>query len=244
MSVSDPKASRRGTLAVVTGGSRGIGAEVIRVFAAGGYDIATYSRNEASLQELGEEIITKYGVQFHHRVADAAVRGEVNAFGDLVQSLGKPVGVLVNNAGNFVPGAVLEEPETAFGDQVSVNLESAYRITRKLAPAMKAARSGHIFNMCSVASIKAYPAGGTYAITKTALLGFSRNLREELRDFGVRVTTVMPGATYTESWAGAGLPEERFIPVEDLARLMWACHDLSPRTCVEELLLRPQLGDI
>ncbi|MFM8346894.1 MAG: SDR family oxidoreductase [Bacteroidota bacterium] len=244
MSVSDPIASRRGTLAVITGASRGIGAEVIRVFAAGGYNIATYSRKESSLLELREEVVGRFGIQFHHLVADAAIREEVDAFGDFVQSLGQPVRVLVNNAGNFVPGAVLDEPETAFADQVAVNLESAYRITRKLAPAMKAARFGHIFNMCSVASIKAYPAGGTYAITKTALLGFSRNLREELREFGVRVTTVMPGATYTESWAGAGLPEERFIPVEDLARLIWACHDVSPRTCVEELLVRPQPGDI
>ncbi len=244
MSLGDPINHRSGTLAVITGASRGIGAELISAFAAGGYDIATYSRTEESLQALSDEVTKSHGVAFHYQVRDASVSGDVRGFGEFVLGLGKPVKVLINNAGNFVPGSLLEEPEGAFTSQMAVNLESAYGITRMLAPGMKVAKEGHIFNMCSVASIKAYPAGGSYAVSKTALLGFSRNLREELRQHGVRVTTVMPGATYTESWASAGLPEERFIPVEDLARLIWACHDVSGRTCVEELLLRPQLGDI
>ena len=240
----DPEMQRNGTLAVITGASRGIGAGLIRTFAAGGYDIATYARSKSILESLQVEIKSTYGVDFHFEVRDASSEQDVKAFGGFVKNLGKPVRVLINNAGNFYPGSILEEPDGAFAAQVSVNLESAYHITRMLAPVMKKERNGHIFNMCSVASIKAYPSGGSYAITKSALLGFSRNLREELREHGVRVTTVFPGATYTESWAGSGLPEERFIPVEDLARLMWACHEVSGRTCVEELLLRPQLGDI
>ena len=244
MSVLDPSKQYSGSLAVITGASRGIGAALIRTFAAGGYDIVTYSRNENSLTNLRDEIVSKFGVSFHFEVRDAAKSVDVKAFGDFVLGLGKPIRVLVNNAGNFVPGSLLDEPAGAFSSQMAVNLESAYDITRMLAPEMIRARKGHIFNMCSVASIKAYPAGGSYAVSKTALLGFSRNLREELRQHGVRVTTVMPGATYTESWASAGFPEERFIPVEDLAKLIWTCHDLSDRTCVEELLLRPQLGDI
>jgi short-subunit dehydrogenase len=75
-------------------------------------------------------------------------------------------------------------------------------------------------------------------------MSFSQNLREELKPHGIKVTAVYPGATWTDSWASAGFPEDRFIPVEDLAKVIWSCHDLSDRTVVEEILLRPQLGDL
>ena len=109
---------------------------------------------------------------------------------------------------------------------------------------MKTKKHGHIFNLCSIASIKAYPNGGSYAISKFALLGFSKCLREELKPLGIRVTAVMPGATYTSSWDGVDLPEKRFIPVEDIAETIFSAYKLSGRSVVEEILIRPQLGDI
>ncbi|MBL7876963.1 MAG: SDR family NAD(P)-dependent oxidoreductase, partial [Cyclobacteriaceae bacterium] len=104
--------------------------------------------------------------------------------------------------------------------------------------------SGHIFNICSIASIKAYPNGGSYAISKFALLGFSKVLREELKEHGIRVTAVLPGATKTASWAGSTLPDSRFIKPEDVAETIFSAYSLSPNAVVEELLIRPQLGDI
>jgi short-subunit dehydrogenase len=109
---------------------------------------------------------------------------------------------------------------------------------------MKLNRSGHIFNMCSIASFMAYPNGGSYAISKFALLGFSKCLREELKTFGIRVTAVMPGATKTASWEGVEIPEDRFIKVEDVADSVFAAYALSDRSVIEELIIRPQLGDL
>jgi short-subunit dehydrogenase len=104
--------------------------------------------------------------------------------------------------------------------------------------------SGYIFNICSIASIQAYAHGGSYSVSKFALLGFTKSLREELKPHNIRVTAVLPGATLTQSWAGVALPAQRFMPAEDIAQSIFDIYNLSPRTVVEELILRPQLGDI
>jgi len=95
-----------------------------------------------------------------------------------------------------------------------------------------------------VPSIKAYPNGGSYAISKFALLGFSKVLREELKPAGIRVTAILPGATKTASWEGTDLPDSRFMKPEDVAEAVFSAWSLSPHSVVEELLIRPQLGDI
>jgi short-subunit dehydrogenase len=105
-------------------------------------------------------------------------------------------------------------------------------------------KEGHIFNISSIAGITAYNNGGSYSITKHAMQGFSKCLREEMKPFGIKVTTILPGATLTASWAGVNLPPERFIKSEDVAEMIFSCYQLSPSAVVEELLIRPQLGDI
>jgi short-subunit dehydrogenase len=105
-------------------------------------------------------------------------------------------------------------------------------------------RDGHIFNLCSIASIMAYPNGGSYSISKFALYGMTKVLRAELKDYGIRVTAVLPGATLTASWEGTDLPPDRFMRPEDVAEAIFAAHAVSKQTVIEELLLRPQLGDL
>ena len=90
----------------------------------------------------------------------------------------------------------------------------------------------------------AYPQGGSYAISKFAMLGFSKCLREELKPHNIKVTAIMPGATLTDSWKGVELPEERFIPAEDIASIIYNTTLLSDRTVVEDIVIRPQLGDL
>lgn len=232
------------SLVVVTGGSRGIGAAIIREFASQGYAVVTYARQEAELKALKDELKEKHGTNLYYLKTDALSTPEIQRFAEYVESLPVKVSVLVNNAGLFLPGTLGEEPEGRMQEMLQLNFNSAYVLTRALLPGMKSRGQGHIFNMCSVASIKEYAHGGSYSVSKAALLSFSRNLREELKTSGIRVTAVLPGATYTDSWASAGLPEERFMPAEDVARLIRTCHELSPRSVVEEILLRPQLGDI
>ena len=105
-------------------------------------------------------------------------------------------------------------------------------------------REGHIYNMCSVASLQAYENGGSYCISKFALLGFSKVLREEMKTYNIRVTSLIPGAVLTDSWSGTTLPETRFMKPEDVADLVWSIHALSNQTVVEDIVLRPMEGDI
>jgi short-subunit dehydrogenase len=151
---------------------------------------------------------------------------------------------LINNAGVFTPGMTDEEADGALEAMINTNLYSAYHLTRAILPKMKSVKKGYIFNMCSIASLTAYANGGSYSISKFALYGMTKVLREELKKDNIKVTAVLPGATFTSSWAGVDLPEERFIKSEDVADLIWATYSLSDRTVVEDLLIRPQLGDL
>lgn len=230
-------------LIVVTGGTKGIGRAILEKFALHGFDVITCARNEAELDKLKIHF-EESGVKAFAQVADMSDRNQVKKFTEFVNSIGRPLDVLVNNAGFFVPGLVTEEPDGTLESMINSNVYGAYYTTRGLVGQMKANRIGHIFNMCSIASIKAYPNGGSYTISKFALLGFSKVLREELKEHGIRVTAILPGATRTASWDGVDLPDERFMAVEDVADSVYAAYALSGRSVVEEIVIRPQLGDI
>jgi hypothetical protein len=103
---------------------------------------------------------------------------------------------------------------------------------------------GHIINMCSIASKIAYPNGGSYSISKFALLGFSKVLREELKTKNIKVTSILPGATWSNSWAGVDLPKDRIMDAEDIAKVVWSCYDLADNVVVEDITIRPLLGDL
>lgn len=232
-------------LIVVTGGTKGIGRAILEKFAAEGFDTVTCSRNRPDLDTLTAALKGKYpNATTHTFVADMALKSGVAEFVKFVAELKRPVDVLVNNAGYFTPGQILTEKEGSLEDMISANLYSAYYATRGIVPEMRSRKNGHVFNICSVASFMAYPNGGSYAIAKHAMLGFSKSIREELKKDGIRVTSVMPGATKTASWANTELPDDRFMPVEDIAETVYAAYSLSKRSVVEEIIIRPQLGDI
>lgn len=232
-------------LIVVTGGTKGIGRAIVNRFARADFDVVTCARNRQELEQMEKQIAAEYplcNIIVHQ--ADMSDKQQVKKFCDAVTALQRPVDVLVNNAGYFIPGEISTEAEGTLESMIQGNLYSAYYATRGLVEGMKERRSGYIFNMCSIASIKAYPNGGSYAISKFALLGLTRCLREELKPHGIRVTAILPGATWTSSWEGAGLPEDRLMPVEDIAESVFTAYSLSARSVVEEILLRPFLGDI
>jgi len=230
--------------AVITGGTKGIGKALIEKAALNGYDIITCARGEEYLDQLKQEIEEKFDCRLVYRPTDMSVESDVRAFGNFVLENTRRVDVLINNAGLFIPGSLHEEDQGALRKMIDTNLFSAYYLTRALLPSMMEQRQGHIFNMCSTASFVPYVNGGSYCISKFALLGMSRVLREEMKPFGIRVTSVMPGATFTASWEGTEVPEERFMRPDDIADAVWAAYDLSDRTVLEELILRPQLGDL
>jgi len=229
---------------IITGASKGLGKAMAEKFAEAGNNLFVCSRNEMQLYKMMEEILTKYPqCTIKAKPVDLSVKEEVKSFGNWCLQFGAP-DILINNAGQFIPGSVYNEEEGALEKMIEMNLFGAYHLTRLLLPKMMEAKRGHIFNMCSVASIKAYANGGAYSISKFALLGFSKNLREEMKPYNIKVTAVIPGAAYTESWASSGIEEKRFMQAKDIAEMIFAASQLSPQACVEEILLRPQLGDI
>jgi short-subunit dehydrogenase len=230
-------------LVIVSGGSKGIGRALVTRFARAGHPVATCARSAADLATLSEELGREVpGAVLHTLPADLSRPEDCARFAAFVLSLRLPLAVLVHNAGAFLPGRLQDEPTdgTQLRQMLAVNLLSAYDLTLPLLPAFLAQQAGHIFTICSTASITAYPNG----IAKHALYGFTRNLRAELLATGVRVTAVLPGATLTASWEGVDLPAERFIRATDVAEAVFGAFALSPQAVVEELLIRPQLGDL
>jgi len=229
---------------VITGGTKGIGRAIAESFATNGYDIFTCSRSEEDLSKLTSEFEKKYDVKVYASRVDVSRKDEVVQFSDRILSSGVELAALVNNAGLFIPGQVHEEDDENLELMLNVNLKSAYWLSKALIPKMKESRSGYIFNICSTASIMAYVNGGSYSISKFALYGMSKVLREELKEYNIRVSSVIPGATRTASWDGVELPDERFMKAEDIASSVWNAFSLSTNTVVEDIILRPQLGDI
>ena len=228
---------------VITGASKGIGKAMANIFAANGHQLFLCSRNEEVLNKTREELLTQYpSVTIHAKAFDLSKNAK--EFGIWVLEKGIEVDVLINNAGSFEPGSVYNEPEKLLENQLATNLYSAYHLTRTLLPDMMKRRSGHVFNICSIAALKAYPNGGSYSISKYALNGFSKNLREEMMAFNIKVTTVFPGAVFTDSWGNFDNTADRIMVPEDIAKMVYAASQLSPAACVEEIVIRPQLGDL
>jgi hypothetical protein len=224
---------------VITGASRGIGKAIAEKFMAEGHTVLICSSNAVKLEALKAQypsLITY--------VCDVSEKKQVLSFADFVIKTFDTIDVLINNAGVFLPGKVHDEEDGVLEKTIQTNLYSAYYLTQKLVPKMIVQKNGYIFNMCSVASFKAYPNGGSYSISKFALLGFSKCLREELKEFNIKVTSILPGATLTDSWSETNLPESRFSKSEDIAELIYSITQLSAFSVVEDVVIRPQLGDI
>jgi len=230
---------------VVTGASKGIGRALAEKFASAGATLVICARSAQQLVQTATQLTAKYPQsKVYTMAADLANKAEAEAFGKFVLENAGRVDVLVNNAGSFLPGSVKAEEDGVLEKMISTNLYSAYHLTRALLPVMVKAHAGHIFNMCSIASLQAYSNGGSYSISKFALAGFSKNLREELKQHNIKVTAVYPGAVYTDSWSGSGVDPNRIMEAADVAELVFTVSQLSPQACVEELVLRPQLGDL
>ncbi len=234
----------------------------------GSVRLALLARNAGNLAAVAAEC-RRAGAEAEVFVCDVTNETQVTqASGAAMARWGAP-DVLVNNAGVFVPGAFLEITPEAFRSQIEVNLTSAFLVTRAFLPAMLARGSspeasgdddtpaspssspippslpaGDIVFMASVASTRGYPGGAAYGAAKHGLLGLARTLREETKDRGLRVITVMPGATLTPSWDGVDVPPSRLMTPEAIAQTVAAATSLPRGAVIEEVLIRPQLGDL
>jgi len=229
---------------VITGASKGIGKAVATAFAQKGDTLLLCSRGETALYDTVAALQTAYpSATIKARPTDISNEADVNAFAAWCLEKGTP-DIVINNAGHFVPGSIYNEAPGTLATMIESNLYSAYHLTRALIAPMMATKKGHIFNICSIASLHAYANGGSYSISKFALAGFTKNLREELKPHGIKVTGVYPGAVYTASWDGSGVDPKRIMEASDIATMIAAAASLSDAAVTEDIVLRPQLGDL
>lgn len=230
--------------AVITGASKGIGFSVAKRLAEANFSLFIVGRNLERLNEVKSQLLSLGSPEVHVFSGDLSQSDVAKQCVDAVTGQWKSLTVLVNNAGVFLPGTMMEENEGQFETLMTTNMNSAYYITRGLWPLLKLSNRAHVFNMCSIASITAYAAGGSYSVSKFAMLGFSKSLRLEGMPHGIRVTAILPGATLTDSWAGVDLPPSRFMKPEDVANTIYTAFLINENTAMEEVVLRPILGDI
>lgn len=234
---------KKSPLIVVTGASQGIGAAIARAFAAAfpAARLALVARNEAKLRAVARSCECGKAETFGCDVSDEASVATMAAA--VKSALGTP-DVLVNNAGKFFGAPLLATTVAQFDAQIAANLRSVFLVSRAFLPAMLARRSGTIYNMSSIAGLESYPNGAAYCAAKFGVTGLTAVMRDELKDKRIRVCCVHPGATVSPSWNGSGVPAKRMMPAEDLGRALVDIYRLGPRTVVESITLRPQLGDL
>jgi NADP-dependent 3-hydroxy acid dehydrogenase YdfG len=231
-------------IVVVTGASQGIGKAIAEAFAErDDAQVALVARSEEKLDSVAEACRKRGGEAL---VCPTDVTNDA-AVADMAETVRAEWGVpdiLVNNAGLFRYAPLDELTLDGFREQLDVNLTGTFAVTQAFLPAMRERESGHLFFMGSVASVQAYPGNAGYCAAKHGVRGLARVVRDETKEEDLRVTTVIPGATYTPTWDGVDLPEERFMPPEDVAQSIVDAAHLSDRTVLEELVLRPQEGDV
>ncbi|MBK9729454.1 MAG: SDR family oxidoreductase [Saprospiraceae bacterium] len=231
--------------AVITGASKGLGKAIAIALVQKGFNVFIHSRSEGDLDKVKQELLAlNPKCKVFYFACDISNKEAIKALAISILSVFREVDILINNAGVYLPGTISAEPEGTLEQLLNTNLYSAYHLTRAILPNMLHRNSGHIFNMCSIASLDSYPGGSSYCISKFALLGFSKCLREELKDKGIRVTSILPGATWSDSWKGANLPIDRIMQATDIAKIVLCAIELSPSAVLEEIIVRPQLGDL
>ena len=233
-------------LVLVTGASQGIGADIALAFAAEAKArLILVARNEVNLATVAMRARQAGAKSAEGIGCDVTKAREVDLLARTVLArYRQPPDVLINNAGWFQPRSLSQMEPAEFDAVVAANLHSAFYVTRAFAPAMTQRKRGDIFFTASVASLRAFPQGGAYVAAKHGMLGLARAWREELRPCGIRVMTVLPGATVSPSWEGAGVKPERMMASEDVAAVFVDAWRKSERTVMEEIVLRPPLGDV
>lgn len=246
MSTKNENEPSRRPVVLLTGASQGIGAAIAKTFARelrGRVRLALVARNEQNLAAVARAC-GKSGATVECFSCDVSDAAAVETMAAAVTKRFGAVDVLINNAGKFAGGPLAETSVEQFNAMIAANLRSVFLVTRAFVPAMLRRGRGDIFNMSSIAGLQAYLGGAAYCAAKFGVTGLSKVMREEWRERGIRVCCVHPGATVSPSWAGAEVPDERLMPAEDVARAFFEIYRLTRRTVVEEIVLRPQRGDL
>lgn len=226
--------------ALITGATKGIGRSIALSLAKEGYHILLTARTESNLIALQGELQSLYpNQQITYQLTDFSDQEQVKELALVADRVFPELDVLVNNVGLFVPGSLFEEAPGALADQFAVNVWSMHYLAVYFGKKMCHRGRGHLFNVGSVAGKSPFLKAASYSVTKYAVHGLTAVLRQELGNYGVKVTEIIPGSTYTSSWEGVDIPEEKFVAATDIANAVVACLKMSKGANVDEIVIRP-----
>ncbi len=229
-------------VALVTGASRGIGAEIAKRLAFEGYRVVLGARSIQPIKTLAASLPEAIAVRL-----DVTNPHDVTAMVEAAMEQWGRVDALINNAGHAHIGPVEETTPEAFQHLMAVNVLGPFMCTRAVLPKMRAQGGGHIVNILSVAARRVFPEWSAYCASKFALDGFGKALAEEVKGTGIIVTAIYPGATDTPLWEGANLSAEAragMVQAEDVADAVAFALRQPARTRLAELVVEPAKGDL
>jgi 3-oxoacyl-[acyl-carrier protein] reductase len=229
-----------GRVAVVTGGSTGIGRAIATRLAGEGCRVAVCARSEDTLREA-EAAIRAAGGEALAVAADVGREDEVARLRDEVATKLGPASILVNNAGIGVFGSILDLGTADYDRVFDTNVKGVFLCTRAFAPDMVEAGDGVIVNVASLAGKNSFAGGSIYAASKHAVLGMSKCAMLDLRSKGVRVLAICPGSVATPFFDGTGhTPDpEKVLGAEDVAETVLHAVRMSDRGTLSEIEIRP-----
>jgi 3-oxoacyl-[acyl-carrier protein] reductase len=227
-----------GRVALVTGGSRGIGLAIARRLGSLGARVAICGRRAEGLHQAGR-MLTGEGVETLTVVADVTQAADVASMIQKIEDQMGSLDLLVNNAGMGIFGAFHERSEAEWDTVLDTNLKSVFLVSRAVAPGMIRRRRGNIVNISSLAGKNAFPNGGLYCASKWGLMGLSNCMAEELRTHGIRVGIICPGSVATDFSSHSGRSLATLLQAEDVAHAVVAMVTEGPTSFMSEISLRP-----
>jgi len=230
---------------IITGATKGMGRAIAIAFAKQGLNMALCARSNTELLALQDELKNiNPAIKTVVRQTDCSIKEEVLAFaGYAEQELGF-ISVIINNVGIYEQSSILDDEEETFQKLINTNLMPTYELYRYFGKTMMAQGLGHIFTVCSVAALNPVIQAGMYSVTKIALYGLSNIMRLEMQQYGVKVTSILPGSTLTESWNGTDLLADKFVSPDDIASAMICAYTMTPGANVDEMVIRPVSGQL
>ena len=229
----------------INGASRGIGEGIALILSSKIKNINLFliAKNIEKLNEVKEKCIEN-GANVEICSCDVSNVDEVNNMAKQFHEKFNHIDVLINNAGIFKYSTIIDTSIEMFDEIIATNLRSVFLISKVFIPLMINQNYGDIFNVSSIAGLSGYYGGSAYSASKFGMSGLSKTMRIELKNYNIKVCCVYPGAVYTDSWTGTEHSIEKFISVKDISLLFYNIYELSRNTVVEEIILRPILGDI
>ena len=225
-------------VALVTGGSRGIGRAIALRIASFGAPIAICGRDERALQSTCLEL-QKLTPRVYSQVADVTRSADINNLITKTEAALGPISILVNNAGIGLFGPTHEKSEADWDRVLNTNLKSIFLVSKAAVPSMIRQGCGDIINISSLAGKNAFAGGGIYCASKWGVQGLSACMAEDLRDHGIRVSTICPGSVATEFFGSKPKDPARALRPEDVAHAVALVLTQGPQSFLSEIQLRP-----